>query len=207
MPHTKAIRVLLVDDHSIVREGLRSTLSIYPSIRIVGEADDGRDAVHKARTLSPDVVLMDINMPGMDGLEATAEIHRILPELKIMALTVHDSREYVLEILRIGAHGYVLKDTSPEQLVRAIEAVVAGSAFFSPPAASVVLDEFARQPARTPAENLPRLSPRESEVLRLITRGLTTKDIARQLNIGARTVETFRTRLMRKVRVRNVAEL
>jgi DNA-binding NarL/FixJ family response regulator len=150
---------------------------------------------------------MDINMPEMDGLEATAEIHRALPHVKVMALTVHDSEEYVLEILRIGAQAYVLKDTSPEELARAIEGVARGEAFFSPPAATVVLKQLVRKSRAVAASELPRLSSRETQVLRLITRGLTTKDIARHLDIGPRTVETFRARLMRKMRVRNVAEL
>ncbi len=205
MPNSKTIRVLLADDHRIVREGIRSTLSAYPIIQIVGEAANGRDAIQKAHELKPDIVLMDINMPGIDGLHATAEIRRALPEVKVIALTVHDSREYVLEMLQVGAEGYVLKNTSPEELVHAIEAVMKGEAFFSPPAASVLLHELIPQAAKV--SSLPRLSSRETEVLRLVTRGLTTKDIARQLNLGARTVETFRTRLMRKVRVRNVAEL
>jgi DNA-binding NarL/FixJ family response regulator len=204
---TNVIRVLLADDHRIVREGIRSTLSAFPSILIVGEAANGREAIEKTHELKPDVVLMDINMPEMDGLEATAEIHRTLPQVKVMALTVHDSEEYVLEILRIGAQAYVLKDTSPEELARAIEGVARGQAFFSPPAATVVLKQLVRKSSAVAASDLPRLSSRETQVLRLITRGLTTKDIARHLDIGTRTVETFRARLMRKMRVRNVAEL
>jgi two-component system response regulator NreC len=204
---SNVITVLLADDHRIVREGLRSTLSTFPSIRIVGEAANGREAVQKAAELNPHVVLMDINMPEMDGLEATAEIRRTLPQVKVMALTVHDSREYVLEILRVGARAYVLKDTSPEELARAIEGVARGEAFFSPPAATVVLHELVAKPEVPPEKDFPRLSAREAEVLRLITQGLTTKDISRQLAVGPRTVETFRARLMRKMRVRNVAEL
>jgi len=208
MASVSPTRVLLADDHQIVREGLRSTLQAYDSIQVVGEAANGREAIRKARELKPDVVLMDINMPEMDGMEATAQIRRLLPATRVIALTVHDSAEYVLEILRIGAQAYVLKDTSPDELVRAIEAVVRGNAFFSPPAASVMLEEIMQGPRKkAPAADLPRLSSRESEVLRLITRGLTTKDIARELNLGPRTVETFRARLMRKCGVRNVAEL
>src|SRR4051812_48021708 len=171
---SNVITVLLADDHRIVREGLRSTLSTFPSIRIVGEAANGREAVQKAAELRPDVVLMDINMPEMDGLEATAEIRRTLPQVKVMALTVHDSREYVLEILRVGARAYVLKDTSPEELARAIEGVARGEAFFSPPAATVVLHELVAKPETPQGNDFPRLSAREAEVLRLITQGLTT---------------------------------
>jgi DNA-binding NarL/FixJ family response regulator len=201
------VRVLLADDHRIVREGIRITLSAFPSITIVGEAANGREAVRKAHELNPDVVLMDINMLEMDGLEVTAEIRRTLPQVKVMALTVHDSKEYVLEILRIGAQAYVLKDASPEELARAIEGVARGEAFFSPPAATVVLEQLVNKSSVASPADFPRLSSRETEVLRLITRGLTTKDIARELDLGPRTVDTFRARLMRKMRVRNVAEL
>src|SRR5436305_700657 len=118
--NAQPIRVLLTDDHQIVREGIRFTLKAYPFLQVVGEAATGRESIRKATELKPDVVLMDINMPEMDGLAATAEMRRTLPHVKIIALTVHDSREYVLEILRSGAQGYVLKDTSPDELVRAI---------------------------------------------------------------------------------------
>jgi DNA-binding NarL/FixJ family response regulator len=201
------IRVLLADDHLIVRQGIRSTFHNHPTVTIVGDAATGVEAIAKTKKLSPDVVLMDINMPEMSGLEATAIIRKEFASVKVMALTVHDTHEYVVQILRSGAQGYVLKDASPDELLRAIQAVHQGHAFFSPAVASIVLHGLLDSAGTGNRASKGGLSMRETEVLRMIVKGSTTKDIARQMNIGVRTVETYRARLMRKLKVRNAAEL
>ena len=197
------IRVLLVDDHLIVRQGICSTFRNHPAVTIVGEAATGGEAIVQTKKLSPDVVLMDINMPQMNGLEATDAIRKQFPAVKVLILTVHDTREYVAQVLRSGAQGYVLKDASPEELSRAIEAVHSGHAFFSPAVANIVLQNL--RDAGQPQND--GLSARETEVLRMIVKGRTTKEIASHMNVGTRTVETYRARLMRKLNVRNAAEL
>jgi DNA-binding NarL/FixJ family response regulator len=202
---TRKIRVLLADDHVIVRQGIRSTFQNHPEVVIVGDAATGAEAIAQIKKLSPDVVLMDINMPVMNGLEATAIICQRSPAVKVIALTVHDSREYVLQILRSGAQGYVLKDASPEELARAIKAANEGHAFLSPSVANIVLETAMSSGNR--GANASGLSQREGEVLRWIVKGRTTKEIAQQLKVGVRTIETYRARLMRKLKVRNVAEL
>ena len=198
---------MLVDDHLIVRQGIRSTFKNHPIVSIVGDAATGTEAIAKTRKLSPDIVLMDINMPEMNGLEATAVIRKQFPAVKVVALTVHDTHQYVVQILRSGAQGYVLKDASPDELARAIQAVYLGHAFFSPVIANIVLHDFLD--SAQPGNRLVRggLSARETEVLQMIVKGCTTKEIANQINVGARTVETYRARLMRKLNVRNAAEL
>lgn len=197
------IKVLLVDDHHLVREGVRSSLAEYTSIRIVGESVDGRSALQKVGELAPDVVLMDLNMPVMGGLEATRAIVEKFPETKVIALTVHDTQEYIAEVLRSGARGYLLKNTSPEQLVTAIRCVADGEAFFSPSVSRLMLLQYAK-PAEEQESSL--LSGREREVLRYIANGLTSKEIAAKLKIGIRTAETYRARLLKKLGARTSAE-
>src|SRR5437899_5752625 len=142
MGSARKLRVLLVDDHVLVREGIRSSLTRYPSIRTIGEAGNGKDAVRKCKALKPDVVLMDLNMPEMGGLEATPLIRASCPKTKIIVLTVHENKEYIFQMLRAGAHGYVLKDTTPAELVSAIESVARGGAFFSPQISKVLLQDL-----------------------------------------------------------------
>ncbi len=201
------IKVLLVDDHYLVREGIRSSLRHYPFIAVVGEAAEGAEAVELVKQLAPHVVLMDINMPGMNGLEATALIRARHPATKVIALTMHDKKEYVLSILRAGADGYVLKDTSPQELSSAIQAVVKGDAFFSPGVSHLLLENLVRASAVDGSGNELVVSAREQEMLQQIALGRTNKDIARLTNLSVRTVETYRLRLMRKLQARNVAEL
>lgn len=200
------VRLLLVDDHTLVREGIRSSLLRYPFISIVGEADNGKDAVRKCKQLGPDIVLMDLNMPAMSGLDAIPLIRKSYPETRVIALTVHDTKEYVLQVLRSGASGYVMKDTSPEELVRAIESVFRGDSFFSPAVSRILRDfiQSADQVADRPDEPV---SGREKEVLKLIATGKTTKEVASHLNLSTRTVETYRVRLKRKLKARNLADL
>jgi len=203
----KKIRILLVDDHPIVREGIKSALSKRKNISIVGEADTGEEAMVKARKLSPDVILMDINMPGMSGLETSRRLRKSVPDSKILALTMHENREYVLEMTQLGARGYVFKDSSPSELLRAIEAVHSGEFFFSPRASQQLLKSFLKGEPRTDSQASVDLSKREKDVLQLITEGFKTKEIARLLGVTDRTVETYRHRLMTKLSVHSIAAL
>lgn len=204
---TAKIRLLLVDDHPVVREGLRHCLQGLEQIEIVGEAADGEEAVRKTRELRPDVVLLDINMPGLNGLQVTERLRQESPATKVLALTVHDTREYVLGIIRAGAVGYVLKDAAPAELVRAIEKVHGGLSFFSPQIAEHVLNDYVAQAGRVEMETEVLLSEREIEVLASITRGLTNKEMAQQLGVSVRTVETHRAKLMTKLNIQSVAGL
>ncbi len=204
-PHAP-IRLLLADDHPVVREGIRAALSSDARFRIVGEASNGEEAIRMTELLEPDVVLMDITMPGTSGLQATRAIRRSTPHAKVLVLTIHESREYVRQILRCGARGYLLKDAAPQELRRAIEIVAKGEPFFSPSVSQVLLDEFLQAPRGTEGDSA-NLSPREREVLALVARGRTNKEIAAELGISVRTVETHRTRIGRKLGLRSAADL
>lgn len=208
MKTTKTTTVLIVDDHPVVREGLRSCLGAYARIRILGEAADGVEAVAKARSLYPNVVLMDLNLPKLSGLEATEQIHREVPQVRVLALTAHHNVEYVRRIMAAGAHGYVLKDSAPDELVNAIETVRGGGNYFSTTVAhhlfTSILQPNHRPPAAPPA---PRLSRRENQVLVMIADGRSNKEIAARLGVSVRTVETHRERLMAKLKIRTIAGL
>src|SRR6266403_2904849 len=187
------IKLLLVDDHPVVRRGISSCLARQEHFAIVGEAADGLEAVRKARELSPDIILMDIAMPLMSGLAVTELLRRELPNVKVLILSMHSNTDYVLRIIQSGARGYVLKEASLEELVRAIETVDSGEAFFSPDVARVALNQFVRRPG----ERSSQLSNREREVLTHIAQGLSNKEIASALGIAVRTVETHREHIMR----------
>lgn len=203
----KRIRLLLVDDHPIVREGIKSSLSAKANILIVGEAANGEEAMTKAKKLAPDVILMDINMPGMSGLEAARRLRKTVPGSKILALTMHENKEYILEMSQLGARGYVFKDSPPSELLRAIEAVHAGDLFFSPRASQQLLRAFLKNEQTSPNHPMVDLSQREKDVLQSIAEGLKTREIARRLGVTDRTIETYRRRLMTKLDVHSVAEL
>ena len=203
---TRSIKVLLVDDHPIVREGIKAHLSTQPDLKVVDEASDGEEALAKARACLPDVILMDITMPHMNGLETIARLRKRAPHAKILVLTMHENREYIAQSVRLGARGYLRKDTSPGELVRAIKSIHAGEVCFNATASRVVADEFQRD--GKPAEpEPPLLSDREREVLVLIAEGLSNKEVADRLGIGVRTTETHRERLMQKLNIHTVAGL
>jgi two-component system nitrate/nitrite response regulator NarL len=204
-PGRKAIRVLLVDDHPVVRQGLNLCLARSENVSIVGEAADGREALRKAKELSPDIVLMDIDMPQMSGLTATDLLRKENPRTKVLILSMHSHSDYVLRILQSGARGFVLKDAAPDELVKAIEAVHSGETFFSTDIARTALNQFVRGPADGPQAN--QVSNREREVLVAIAEGLSNKEIACRLGVGVRTVETHRERIMRKLNIHSVAGL
>lgn len=201
------IRVLLVDDHPITREGLRACLASQPHIAVVGEAADGQEAIQQAETLDPDVILMDITMPRMNGIEATAHITQRNPRTAVLALTMHEHKEYILEAVRAGARGYVLKETSPAELARAIETVQGGQNYFSSTATRVLVEAYLQQ-AQQPAAPAPQvLTARERQVLALIADGRSNREAAQELGIGVRTVETHRERILRKLNLRSTAAL
>lgn len=199
------IRLLIVDDHPIVRHGIRMCLARREKIQVVGEAGDGREALSLVRKLSPDVVLMDIDMPQMNGLAVTDLLRREMPQVKVLILSMYSNSEYALRIIQCGARGFVLKEAPPEEIVHAIEAVHAGSAHFSIDVARVALNQVVR--GNGEAAGLSRLTKREREVLMHLAEGESNKEIAGQLKIGVRTVETHRERIMRKLDIHSIAGL
>jgi DNA-binding NarL/FixJ family response regulator len=201
----KPIRLLLVDDHPIVRRGLGYCLASRLNLKIAGEAGDGGEALRTARELLPDVILMDVQMPGMDGLAATKILREELPQIKVLVLTMCDSADDLLRIVQSGARGCVLKDAAPEDLLKAIETVAAGQTWFSPQAAQLALKQLVLQSGAE--SRLPLLSKREREVCARIASGLSSKEIAQALGVGLRTVDTHRERLMRKLGIYTVAGL
>ncbi|MGA4643273.1 response regulator [Limisphaera sp. 4302-co] len=200
------IRVLLVDDHPVVRRGIRAWLQRNPSIEVVGEAADGIEALDLCRTLHPDVVLTDLDMPRMDGLALTEAIRRELPDVKVLILSMHANTDYILRILQAGAQGYVSKEADPGMLVQAVEAVSRGESFFSADVARVVLNQLVLA-EQAPSPQTPELTPRERQVLIGIAEGLTNKEIADRLGVSIRTVETHREHLMQKLGIHTVAGL
>jgi DNA-binding NarL/FixJ family response regulator len=199
--------VLVADDHAIVRTGIRHVLESGPGFTVVAEASTGAEALELASSLRPDVTVLDISMPGDSGLRVVAELRRRSPETQVLILSMHDNTEYVLESLRAGAHGYLLKDTAATELRDAIRAVRRGESFFSPPIASRLSAVVRGDVAAPPAGAVGQLTSRERQVLVGIATGHTNREIAVQLGISHRTVETHRESLMRKLDVRTVAGL
>jgi DNA-binding NarL/FixJ family response regulator len=194
------IRVLLVEDHTIVREGLRALLTARPDVVVVGEAEDGRQAIETARRLRPDVVVMDLAMRELNGVDATREIRRELPETQVVVLSMHSGEEHVRPAVRAGARGYLVKGSGLSDLVTAIRAVASGEAFFSPAVAAVLLDA-------EPGPSSGELSGREREVLQLVAEGCSSPEIAKRLHLSVKTVESHRSRIMSKLGASNVAGL
>ena len=211
-------RVLLADDHDILRQGLKLLLSLQPEeIEVVGEARTGREAVELARTLQPDVVVMDITMPDMDGLEACRTIHQQQPTSQVLMLTMHESEEYFLQALRAGAAGYLIKKAAPTELRMAISAIAQGGAFLYPGLAKALIRNFIERPsivssdtretARDNAAQLRSLTPRELEVLKLVAEGYTNQEIADQLVVSIKTVQAHRANVMEKLGLHNITHL
>jgi DNA-binding NarL/FixJ family response regulator len=201
------IRVLLADDHKIVREGLRSLLEREPDIDVIAMADNGRMAVQLAGEIMPDVAVIDVAMPDMNGIEATRRICRENPEIKVLTLSMHSARRFVTEALSAGAKGYLLKDCASEELVRAIRTVAANETYLSPKVAGLIVKDYLKRSpeSATAADSL--LSTREREVLQLIAEGESTKEIAFTFGVSVKTVETHRQQIMRKLNLHSVAEL
>ena len=202
-----SIKVLIADDHQIMREGLRALLEKEIDIQVLGEAEDGRMIQRMAREMRPDVIIMDVAMPDLNGIEATRQIAAELPGVKIIALSMHDDRRFVLNMLKAGAAGYMLKDCAFKDLAKAIRVVMSHKTFLSPEVADIVVKDYlaGSQPAESSAFNL--LSPREREVLQLIAEGKTSALIGESLHISIKTVETHRQQIMVKLKIKSIAEL
>lgn len=199
------LRVLLADDHAVVREGLKALINGHPDMEVVGEAADGRAVCSRATELCPDVVVMDVSMPFVNGVEATREVRHLRPEIKVLALTVHEERSYLRELMEAGAAGYVLKRSAAEDLVHALRVVARGDLYLDPSVTAVVLGKLSR--ARLQDSQRPELSERETEVLQLIARGHSNKEIAERLKLSVKTVETYKARSMEKLGLTGRADI
>ncbi len=201
------IRVILVDDHAIVREGVRSLLGKRDNIEVVAEATDGREAIAIATQFRPDVVVLDISMPLMDGLEATRQIKKECPDTKILVLTMHDDEEYFFQFLRAGASGYVTKRAASRELISAIEAASRGESFFCPSMAKHLLSNYLKLDKTTQDVEQVELTPREREVVKLIAEGHTNQQIADLLHRSVKTIESHRANILRKLDIHDSIEL
>jgi two-component system, NarL family, response regulator NreC len=200
-------RILLVDDHAIIRQGLCSLLEKQPDIEVVGGVEDGRQAVDTARQLAPDLVIMDISMPNLNGIDATRKIAEEISGVKIIALSIHSSRRFVAEMLKAGASGYILKDCLFDELMEAIKTVLRGEIYLSPKITGVVIDDYVQRLSKQYQPDGLTLSDREREVLQLLAEGKSTKQIALQIHVSAKTIESNRRNIMDKLKINSVAEL
>jgi len=203
-----SIRILLADDHQIVRQGLRRIIEESPDMAVVGEASDGRQAIQMALDEKPNIIVMDLSMPQMNGIEAIRQIARRLPTVKILVLSMYSEDSYVVQVLEAGAKGYLLKDSADAELVQAIQAVESGKSFFSPLISRILLDEYVRQlQERGGTDRFELLTEREREILQLIAEGKTSKEAAALLSISASTVDTHRAHIMEKLDLHNPYEV
>lgn len=202
-----AIRIMLVDDHKMIRDGLRALIERHKNMEVMAEAADGQNAVKKAEKLSPEVVVIDIGMPELNGIEATRQITALKCSPKVIGLSMHADRRYVAQMLKAGASGYVLKDSAFEELVQAIETVAQGRTYLSPQIASTVVTEFKRTAKNDDGSVFAVLTAREREVLQQIAEGCATKEIASALSVSVKTVETHRRQIMEKLDLHSVAQL
>jgi len=202
-----SIGVLLVDDHAIIREGLRSLLEKQPDMEVVADTDEGRKAVDLVREISPDVVIMDVTMAGLNGIEATRLITSEFPEVKVIALSIHSQRRFIADMLSAGAAGYILKECLFDELVQAIQAVAVGGRYLSPRIADVVVDDYVKRLSTTIDSPLSALTGREREVLQLVAEGKSTKEIALELHVSTKTIEANRRQIMEKLTAHSLAEL
>jgi len=203
---TMTVEVLLADDHKLVRAGIRALLGEIPEVRVVAEAGDGREALELARSLRPNLVLMDISMQGLNGIEATARLHRELPGVRVIILSMHTSIEHVAQALQAGAAGYILKDSATHELARAVAAVMRGETYLSPPISPQVVAGYLRRRGAD-AGPLNRLTRRQREILQLIAEGKATKEIAHILGLSNKTVESHRAQLMERLEIYDVPGL
>jgi two-component system response regulator NreC len=202
-----ALRILLADDHTVVRQGLRKVLEERPDWQVVAEAGDGREAVKLAEQHKPDVAVLDVAMPLLNGVEATRQIVKRVPGTRVLVLSMHSDEAYVTQILKAGAAGYLLKDSADVDLIQAVSAVSRGKSFFSPPVARLMLDDYVRQRGEHATDRYELLSDREREIFQLVAEGKANKEIAALLFISSSTVETHRARIMEKLDVHSAAEI
>lgn len=202
----KPIRVLLADDHTLFRVGIRTLLQQLPGVEVVAEAGEGRDALHLIETHQPEVVFLDIAMPGLNGLEVAAQVAKSWPQVHIVMLSMHATEEYVLQALRVGAAGYVLKTASPAELEFALHAVTRGETYLSPAVSKHLVTEYVKRVGEEPWSP-ERLTPRQREILQLIAERHSTKEIAQRLRLSVKTVETHRSQLMERLDIHDVAGL
>ena len=200
------IKILLVDDHKILRDGICSIVKGYPDMEVIGEAADGKTALRQVEKLSPDVVIMDISMPDLNGIEATRRIIANHPNIKVIALSMHHDKQFVSEIFKAGASGYLLKDCAFDELEHAVNIVMDGKTYINPQIASLVIESLVNQPQATSQKAFSLLTDREREVLQLIAEGQSTKEIASKLKVSAKTIESHRRQVMGKLNIRNVAK-
>jgi DNA-binding NarL/FixJ family response regulator len=201
------LRVLLADDHAVLRDGLKALVNAQPDMEVVGEADNGRTACLKSRELLPDVVVMDISMPEMNGAQATKRLKELCPQIKVLALTAHEDKGYLRHLIEAGASGFVLKRAATLELIQAIRVVATNGSYIDPTLAGEVLSSSMRKPRRQDASDSKELSEREAEVLRLVAWGYSNKEIAAQLRISVKTVETYKARLADKLELRSRTEI
>ena len=201
-----SVRIIIADDHKIVREGLRALIEKQHDMEVVGEAEDGRETVAMAQETLPDIILMDVSMPDMNGIEATRRIKDKFPQIRILALSMHSDRRFAIEMLKAGSSGYLLKDSAFEELAHAIRAVLSGHTYLCHKIADVVIKDYMTITTKEPSA-FSALTAREREVLQLIAEGKSTKDAATALKVSVKTVETHRLQMMEKLGIRSVAEL
>ncbi len=202
-----SVKIVVVDEHKILREGLSTLIAKQPDMEIVGEAKDGREALQLLEKLLPDLILMDVTMPNLNGIEATRKIKAKNPNIEIIALSLHSDRRYVLGMIDAGASGYLLKECAFEELVRAINTVMSKKKYLSPGISDILIDEYVKKTTTDKPTIYSKLTPREREILQLIAEGKNTKEIARYLFISVKTVETHRRHIKKKLKVDGVAEL
>lgn len=192
-------RILLAEDHATVREGIKLLVDKQPDMEVIGEAGDGEVAIQKAQELKPDLIVMDVSMPGMNGLRATKRLRRLMPDVKILTLTRHTDDGYLQQLIKAGVNGYVLKQSAPAELINAIRAIAEGKSYIDPTLANKMMDSFVGRSARLRGERKSDVTERENEVLRLVAWGYSNKEIADQLDLSVKTVEAHKTNTMRKL--------
>jgi DNA-binding NarL/FixJ family response regulator len=202
-----SIKIMVVDEHKILREGLSTLIAKQPDMEIIGEATDGREALQLLEKLMPDLILMDVTMPNLNGIEATRKIKSKKPDIEVIALSLHSDRRYVLGMIDAGASGYLLKECAFDELVRAINTVMAKKKYLSPGISDILIEEYVKKTTQDKPTIYSKLTPREREILQLIAEGKNTKEIARYLFISVKTVETHRRHIKKKLKVQSVAEL
>ncbi len=202
-----AINVVLADDHTIVRDGLRALLEANPEIKVVGDASDGRQVLEEVSELQPDVVIMDISMPGLSGIDATREILKVHPEVRVIILSMLGTADHVFHALQAGARGYLLKESAGREVMEAVVSVYAGEMYFSRPITHVMINDYVQARAETQEDSLDSLSARENEILCMVVEGKTSAQIGKSLNLSPKTVDSYRSRMMQKLGISDLPEL